>query len=261
MSLIGKMLAGGMIGAGKGMAARAERLQKEAADKRQYALADYKFKQSKELEGLRHENQSSLTAPTVQTFYDDKTGLEYKAQYDPNNDPNTKQWNRIGGTKAATSQSEKPTVQTFYDDKTGLEYKAQYDPNTKQWNRIGGAKASKPPTTGWNNKSVTDYFTKEAYRELGIEVDQFGLPIEGSSSDHNKARQWVSVAIDRWRGMQGSEDPGEIVAEVFKDSYHQDNQVSQSNQAQAPDGTWTKKVQAPDGNWYIKHDGKTYRVD
>ncbi len=202
MSLIGNMLAHGLKGYAEDMKVRSERLQKKAAEKRETALFDYRKEQDKlNRKDTQDAAKNRREFDTEQNRLDRANDLE------------------LAGLKKTPQNADTTAIQTLKARALAGGLK-EGTPPYQQFMIDGGTKASKTPTTGWNNKSVTDYFTKEAYRELGIEVDQFGLPIEGSSSDHNKARQWISVAIDRWRGMQGSEDPGEIIAEVFNDSYH-----------------------------------------
>lgn len=74
-------------------------------------------------------------APDIESFYDDATGQEYKAQWNPT----SRSYERVGGVK--TAEPKAPDIQTFFDEKTGLEYKAQWDPKTRAYNRVGGVKA------------------------------------------------------------------------------------------------------------------------
>ena len=101
---------------------------------------------------------------------------------------------------------------------------------------IATAKAQKEaddnakPKSGWTSKSATDYFTKQAYDQLGVKTDSLGQILgEVEKTDFTKARAWIAMAQDRWAGTNGQEDPAQIVDEVYNDEYALpvDNEVSQ----------------------------------
>ena len=229
MSLIKRALAGAVVGAGQGMLSMADRLHTEAGQKRQQALADYKFGQQQQLEATRHTNNIALAdhkrvnqtpkPPTVETFYNQQ-GNEYKAQYNTK----TGTWDQVGGSKSI-SGNRSPTVKTLFDEQ-GNTYTAQYNPATNSWTRIGHPKVAK---TGWNDKSVTDYFTRQAYEQLGMQLDQYGLPVNAGESDHGKARQWIADAVSLWR--KTGQNPALIANQVFTDV---STQATVSPQATVP---------------------------
>ena len=269
MSLIGHFLADTAQGLGAGLQARAERLREEAARKREAALAALKHTRALALADHQHglalqrdKTQNQFTArESEKTRAHDtdtqKRGLIHKGRLQ--DDAQTHAANQASLGRAHQTYLADPTVQTFHDEASGLEYKAQYNKDQKRWDQVGGTKAAKPPSTGWNEKSVTDYFTKEAYRQLGIQADTFSVPMNDSSPDHEKAKKWIATAVDRWRGMQGAEDPAYIAQQVFNADYHQ-GPGSQSNTIRLDDGR--EFTQFKVGNdWVIEVDGQRYKVE
>lgn len=131
---LGMMLGGGLEGVGKAVQddaialrdSKLRMLEREQANKMQIDReeADRAFKRE----------EMGKAAPETQTFFDER-GSEYKAQWNRE----TKEWDRVGGTKASPRKA--PTVQTFYDE-NGMEQKSQWNEQTGEWEPIGGSKRS-----------------------------------------------------------------------------------------------------------------------
>ena len=155
----------------------------------------------------------------VESFYNTE-GLVYRAEKQEDGS-----WKAIGGAKAPDATTRNAiTLQTSYDT-DGREVKGYMNGNT--WVTVGGPKADSKtdangaPKSGWTEKSATDYFTKQAYDQLGIKVSDLGVILgDVSETDFAKARKWIAVATDRYTGTGNVESPGAIVAEVFNDEYH-----------------------------------------
>ena len=167
------------------------------------------------IEALKRITASKVGDP--HTFFDADNGSKYVAIRQEDGS-----WKTEGGSEAATSASKGSyTLQNINID--GKDVSGFMDGKT--WVTIGQpvAKSSDAdsPKSGWTEKSATDYFTKQAYDQLGIKVSDLGVILgDVSETDFNKARKWIAVATDRYTGTGNVESPGAIVAEVFNDEYH-----------------------------------------
>lgn len=124
----------GSVGEGLGAGMKAAQSARRDAMTAEQQDRLYALQRAKLGVDIAQSMKKDAKAPTVQEFFDEKTGQPYKAQYDEK----TGEWRRVGGVKADAAKA--PTVQEFYDQQ-GRPYKAQYDPATQSWKPVGSAKA------------------------------------------------------------------------------------------------------------------------
>jgi len=146
------------------------------------------------------------TVGDVHSFYDETTGLEYKAVRNKDGG-----WDNQGGTKASTAPKNAYTLQNIQIE--GVNVRGYMDGTT--FVAVGNPIPDKDKKGDWDEQQVTSFATAQGWKRVGVAVNAWGRPIGKTISDEDKAKvaQWTADVVTQWNNTGTS--PAQLVNDVF----------------------------------------------
>jgi len=151
----------------------------------------------------RLEQIQASKVDTVETFYDEETGMQYKAVLQKDG-----AWKQEGGMKAPDASTSKGfTLQNGYNAK-GEEVKGYMSGTT--FVQVGAAKAVKATT----EKEARDYLTKQAKFLITGASNSF-MATKLSDEDASLVSSWVDEGMTSWKSTGSPQNLSSIVKNVM----------------------------------------------